>query len=68
MRAVSRDDVLRPLATQVGLPFLSREEFPSALPVMEKRELTTLREDGWAKAAGGVTTVEELLRVTQEDG
>ena len=35
---------------------------------MEKRELTTLREDGWAKAAAGVTTVEELLRVTQEDG
>src|SRR5262245_34636327 len=31
---------------------------------MEKRELTTLREDGWAKAASGVTTVEELLRVT----
>jgi type II secretion system protein E len=27
-----------------------------------------LREDGWAKAREGVTTIEEILRVTQEDG
>ena len=27
--------------------------------------MTTLREDGWAKAQGGVTTVEEVLRVTE---
>ncbi|HET7873905.1 MAG TPA: type II secretion system ATPase GspE [Methylomirabilota bacterium] len=26
-----------------------------------------LREDGWAKARAGVTTVDEVLRVTQED-
>jgi len=29
--------------------------------------MTTLRLDGWRKACEGVTTVEELLRVTQED-
>ncbi len=29
--------------------------------------MLTLREDGWAKARAGVTTVEEVLRVTQED-
>jgi len=29
--------------------------------------MVTLREDGWAKACAGVTTVEEILRVTQED-
>jgi len=29
--------------------------------------MSTLRADGWAKACAGVTTVEELLRVTQED-
>jgi type II secretion system protein E len=29
--------------------------------------MATLREDGWAKACAGLTTVEEILRVTQED-
>src|SRR5438876_4700067 len=29
--------------------------------------MITLRLDGWAKACEGVTTVEEILRVTQED-
>ena len=29
--------------------------------------MVTLRLDGWAKACDGVTTVEEILRVTQED-
>ena len=29
--------------------------------------MTTLRLDGWAKAREGHTTVEEILRVTQED-
>jgi type II secretory ATPase GspE/PulE/Tfp pilus assembly ATPase PilB-like protein len=29
--------------------------------------MTTLRGDGWAKACAGLTTVDEILRVTQED-
>jgi general secretion pathway protein E len=29
--------------------------------------MVTLRLDGWAKACQGITTVEEVLRVTQED-
>ena len=29
--------------------------------------MVTLREDGWAKACEGLTTVDEILRVTQED-
>jgi general secretion pathway protein E len=29
--------------------------------------MITLRADGWAKACAGVTTVAEILRVTQED-
>ncbi len=29
--------------------------------------MTTLRMDGWSRACEGVTTVEEVLRVTQED-
>jgi len=28
--------------------------------------MTTLREDGWQKVAGGITTVGEVMRVTQE--
>jgi general secretion pathway protein E len=31
------------------------------------RGMTTLREDGWAKACAGVTTAAEIVRVTQED-
>jgi len=33
-----------------------------------ERGMVTLRDDGWAKARAGITTVEEILRVTQEDG
>ena len=29
--------------------------------------MVTLREDAWAKARAGITTVDEILRVTQED-
>jgi type II secretory ATPase GspE/PulE/Tfp pilus assembly ATPase PilB-like protein len=29
--------------------------------------MVTLREDAWVKAGAGLTTVEEILRVTQED-
>jgi type II secretory ATPase GspE/PulE/Tfp pilus assembly ATPase PilB-like protein len=29
--------------------------------------MTTLRQDGWHKCCLGVTTVEEVLRVTHED-
>jgi general secretion pathway protein E len=29
--------------------------------------MRTLREDGLAKAAAGITTIEEVLRVTQEE-
>ena len=29
--------------------------------------MTTLRDDGWAKVIAGITTVEEVLRATEED-
>ena len=29
--------------------------------------MLTLREDGWAKACAGVTTVAEILRITQDE-
>ena len=31
------------------------------------RGMRTLRDDGMAKVAAGITTLEEVLRVTQED-
>jgi general secretion pathway protein E len=31
------------------------------------RGMKTLRDDGLARAAAGVTTIEEVLRVTQDD-
>jgi general secretion pathway protein E len=36
-------------------------------PVAVEQGMVTLREDAWAKARAGQTTVEEILRVTQED-
>ena len=32
-----------------------------------EHRMVTLRDDGWAKARAGITTVEEIVRVTQED-
>ena len=32
-----------------------------------ERGMVPLRDDGWAKARAGFTTVDEILRVTQED-
>ena len=31
------------------------------------RGMKTLRDDGWAKVRAGITTAEEVARVTQED-
>ncbi|MBF0253002.1 MAG: type II/IV secretion system protein [Candidatus Omnitrophica bacterium] len=32
-----------------------------------KNGMTTMREDGWLKVEAGITTVEEILRVTEKD-
>jgi type IV pilus assembly protein PilB len=32
-----------------------------------ENKMITLREDGWEKVRQGITTVEEVLRVTQEE-
>jgi type II secretory ATPase GspE/PulE/Tfp pilus assembly ATPase PilB-like protein len=32
-----------------------------------KNGLRTLREDGWLKVKQGITTISEVLRVTQEE-
>ena len=32
-----------------------------------KQGMRTLRQDGWAKVLDGITTAEEVVRVTQQD-
>jgi general secretion pathway protein E len=46
---------------------IMKNEDASVLTVAAKRHgMRTLREDGWLKVAEGVTTADEVLRVTQE--
>jgi general secretion pathway protein E len=46
---------------------IMKNEDAGILTTIARREgMTTLREDGWAKIANGTTTVDEVLRVTQE--
>jgi type II secretory ATPase GspE/PulE/Tfp pilus assembly ATPase PilB-like protein len=46
---------------------IMNNEDASVLTAAAKRNgMTTLREDGWDKVKRGVTTVDEVLRVTQE--
>jgi len=46
---------------------IMRNEDASVLTEAAKRNgMNTLREDGWGKVATGVTTAEEVMRVTQE--
>ncbi|MEI6892983.1 MAG: GspE/PulE family protein [Pontiella sp.] len=35
---------------------------------LEENGMKTLRDDGWDKVLNGVTTMDEILRVTEEDG
>ena len=46
MGAVGANDVLRVVALQHGLPYLSREEFPPTLPVLKSLSLKYLRQYG----------------------
>lgn len=41
---VTKEDMLRALATQQGLPFLSREELPSPLPILKNLSSKYLRQ------------------------
>ncbi|MBK7926421.1 MAG: type II secretion system ATPase GspE [Bryobacterales bacterium] len=46
---------------------IMKNEDAGLLTAIARREgMTILREDGWAKIANGTTTVDEVLRVTQE--
>ena len=53
------DDVIRPF-------ILQRADASTLQQQAVGQGMKTLAADGWSKVAQGVTTVEEVLRVTQE--
>ena len=57
---INVDDRIRPLIVQRSASNVIKQQ---AL----KSGMRTLRDDGWSKVLEGVTTVEEVLRVTDED-
>lgn len=54
------NDAIRPL-------IIARESSNSIKQEGIRQGMRTLRDDGWAKVKNGVTTIEEVLRVTEED-
>ena len=57
---LTSSDELRELATK-------RAATNEIKAVARRNGMTTLREDGWEKVISGVTTVDEVLRVTKMD-
>ena len=57
---LTSSDELRELATK-------RAATNEIKAVARRSGMTTLREDGWEKVISGVTTVDEVLRVTKMD-
>lgn len=45
---------------------LKKEDFGTLLDLAKKAGMTTMNEDGQSKVRSGITTIEEVLRVTQE--
>jgi len=54
------NDAIRPL-------IIGRESSNVIKQAAIKQGMRTLREDGWAKVQNGMTTIEEVLRVTEEE-
>ncbi|MEC9018512.1 MAG: type II secretion system ATPase GspE, partial [Nitrospinota bacterium] len=54
------DDKIRELILKKSTAQIIRDQ-------ARQKGMTTLREDGWDKVVKGITTVEEILRVTQND-
>jgi general secretion pathway protein E len=53
--------------TEICAMIIRREPSSAIKEYAVGRGMRTLREDGMIKAAAGITTIEEVLRVTQED-
>ena len=54
------NDAIRPLV-------MNRASASTIAMAVRQQGMRTLREDGWRKVRGGVTTLEEVLRVTQSE-
>jgi len=58
---------LLPVDGEICSMIIRREPAGTIKEYAISRGMRTLREDGLAKAAAGITTIEEVLRVTQEE-
>ena len=54
------NDAIRPL-------IIARESANNIKQAAIRQGMRTLRDDGWLKVKSGVTTIEEVMRVTEED-
>jgi type II secretory ATPase GspE/PulE/Tfp pilus assembly ATPase PilB-like protein len=54
------NEAIRPLV-------MNRASAPTIAQAARNQGMRTLREDGWRKVKAGVTTIEEVLRVTQTE-
>lgn len=54
------------LDDEVRALIMKKPDITEVRSLARKKGMRTLREDGWKKVLDGVTTVEELFRVTQE--
>jgi general secretion pathway protein E len=56
-----------PITDQIQRLILEKRDSNIIKEVARKNGMRTLREDGWMKVKQGVTTISEVLRVTQEE-
>jgi general secretion pathway protein E len=56
-----------PITDQIRRLILEKKDSNVIKEVARKAGMRTLREDGWAKVKQGITTIPEVLRVTQEE-
>jgi len=56
-----------PITDEIKNLILKRADATTIKDLALKQGMITLRDDGWRKAREGITTVAEVLRVTQEE-
>jgi general secretion pathway protein E len=56
-----------PISDEIKTLILKRADAGTIRDLALKQGMTTLRDDGWRKVRDGITTVAEILRVTQEE-
>jgi general secretion pathway protein E len=55
------------VSDEIKALMLERKDSQMIKEVARRKGMRTLREDGWQRAREGTTTIQELLRVTQEE-